>query len=116
MPKRSLPIAEAADGRIKPVEYVFRLYVTGATSRSTRAISNARRLFEVNLQGRYELEIVDIYLEPMKAKEHQIVAAPTLVKLAPAPILRVIGDLSDEVKMLHVFGIVPLAIDGAQDE
>lgn len=116
MSNNGLPAAEAADGRMEPAEYVFRLYVTGATSRSTRAISNARRLFEKDLFGRYDLEIIDIYLEPLKAKEHQIVAAPTLVKLAPAPVRRVIGDLSDDIKVRHIFGIEPLAIKGEQDD
>jgi circadian clock protein KaiB len=105
MPDQVLPIADAADGVLRPPEFLFRLYVTGATSRSSRAISNARRIFERDLQGRYDLEIIDIYLEPVKAKEHQIVAAPTLVKLSPAPVRRVIGDLSDETKVRRVLGI-----------
>ncbi len=105
MPDKVLPIADAAAGLLKSYEFVFRLYVTGATSRSSRAISNARRIFERDLQGRYDLEIIDIYLEPLKAREHQIVAAPTLVKLSPGPARRVIGDLSDEAKVRRVFDI-----------
>ncbi|TNM65258.1 circadian clock KaiB family protein [Aliirhizobium smilacinae] len=105
MPDKVLPIADAAAGLPKSPEFVFRLYVTGATSRSSRAISNARRIFERDLQGRYDLEIIDIYLEPLKAREHQIVAAPTLVKLSPGPARRVIGDLSDEAKVRQVFDI-----------
>lgn len=105
MPDEALPNADAADGLLKSPEFLFRLYVTGATSRSSRAIFNARRIFERDLAGRYDLEIIDIYLEPLKAKEYQIVAAPTLVKLSPGPARRVIGDLSDEAKVRRVFDI-----------
>lgn len=105
MPDQVLPMADAADGSLRSPEFLFRLYVTGATSRSSRAISNARKIFEQDLAGRYELEIIDIYLEPLKAKEHQIVAAPTLVKLLPGPARRVIGDLSDEAKVRRVFDL-----------
>ncbi len=105
MPEKALPIANAADRLLKSPEFLFRLYITGATSRSSRAISNARKIFERDLAGRYDLEIIDIYLEPLKAKEHQIVAAPTIVKLSPGPERRVIGDLSDEGKVRRVFDI-----------
>lgn len=105
MPDQVLPMADAADDVLRSPEFIFRLYVTGATSRSSRAISNARKIFERDLAGRYDLEIIDIYLEPLKAKEHQIVAAPTLVKLSPGPARRVIGDLSDEAKVRRVFDI-----------
>jgi circadian clock protein KaiB len=99
------PVADKGDGQGRPAEYVFRLYVTGATSRSSRAISNARRIFDRDLPGQYDLQIVDIYLEPLKAKEYQIVAAPTLVKVLPGPARRVIGDLSDEAKLRKAFGM-----------
>lgn len=95
---------ETGDRR-KPTDYVLRLYVTGATSRSAKAISNARRIFNQHLDSGYDLQIIDIYQEPLKAKEHQIVAAPTLVKISPGPECRVIGDLSDEKKLLNVFGL-----------
>lgn len=94
---RPFPLA-AGDSRSE--SYVFYLYITGATARSTRAIANARRIFDQHLVGRYELRIVDIYIEPEKASEHQIVAAPTLVKVSPAPLRRIIGDLSDEGRIL----------------
>jgi circadian clock protein KaiB len=85
--------------------YVLRLYVTGATSRSARAISNTRRICETHLPGRFDLEIIDIYESPFSATEHQIVAAPTLVRLLPTPIRRIIGDLSDELKTLRALGL-----------
>ena len=80
--------------------YVLRLYVTGMTPRSVKAIENIKRLCEDHLQGRYELEIVDIYQQPEAAKEAQLVAAPTMIKLLPLPLRRFVGDMSDEEKIL----------------
>ena len=80
--------------------YVLRLFVSGATPRSTNAIANIKAICERELAGRYELEVVDIYQQPDLAKAHQIVAVPTLIKSLPAPIRRLIGDLSEEEKVL----------------
>lgn len=79
--------------------YVLRLYVSGNTHRSTRAIQNLRQVCELYLSERYTLEVVDIYHNPQAAKEAQIIAVPTLVKLEPAPRRLLIGDLSDSVKL-----------------
>jgi len=81
-------------------KYVLRLYVTGATSRSRRAILNINAICGEHLQGRCNLEIVDILQKPALAREAQIVAAPTLIKLQPLPLRRIIGDLSDTEKVL----------------
>ena len=81
--------------------YVLRLYVTGSTPRSARAIENMRRICEERLAGRYDLEVVDIYQRPEAAREFQLIAAPTLVRLLPEPLRRVIGDLSDEERVLR---------------
>ena len=74
--------------------YVLRLYVTGATPASTRAIDNLKAVCEEHLKGRYELEVIDIFQRPALARGEQIVATPTLVKHLPAPMQRFIGDLS----------------------
>lgn len=74
--------------------YVLRLYVTGASSVSRRAIERVRHLCETKLKGRYELEVIDIYQRPALAKDEQIVATPTLIRVLPAPLRRFIGDLS----------------------
>lgn len=79
--------------------YQLRLYVTGATARSTRAIENLRRFCEAELEGSYNLEIVDIYKNPEAAREAQVIAAPTLVKVQPEPVRRIIGDMTDEDRM-----------------
>ena len=85
--ERSLRTAETR-------RYVLRLYVTGFTPASTRAISNLRTLCENNLKGRFELEVVDVFQRPALAKGEQIIATPTLLRLLPAPVQRFIGDLS----------------------
>ena len=88
--------AETGSGRC-----VLRLYVAGSTARSVRAIENLRRICEEHLAGRYDLEVVDIYQQPEAAREFQLIAAPTLVRLLPEPLRRVIGDLSDEERVLR---------------
>jgi len=80
--------------------YVLRLYVTGATPRSARAIVNLRKFCEKHLKGRYELAVIDIYQQPQLAAGEQIIAAPTLVKKLPLPLRKFIGDLSDEDRLL----------------
>jgi circadian clock protein KaiB len=74
--------------------YVLRLYVTGASATSTRAIANLKKICEERLQGRYQLEVIDIFQQPALAAGEQIVAAPTLVKVLPLPLRRFVGDLS----------------------
>jgi circadian clock protein KaiB len=84
----------------KPAKYVLRLYVTGTTGRSVRAIQNVRRICEEHLAGLYDLEVVDIYKNLPLAKGDQIIAAPTLIKRLPSPLRRLIGDMSDEQRVL----------------
>ena len=83
--------------------YVLRLYVTGMTPRSTEAISSIKAICEEHLNGRYDLEVIDIYQHPRLAKDEQIIAVPTLVKELPAPLRRLIGNLSDRERVL--FGL-----------
>lgn len=80
--------------------YVLRLFVTGSTPRSARSILNIRNFCEDRLLGRYKLDVVDIYQQPELAREEQIVAAPTLIKKLPAPLRRLVGDLSDQDRVL----------------
>lgn len=80
--------------------YVLRLYVTGMTPRSTQAIATIKSVCEDHLQGRYELEVIDIYQHPQLAKDEQIIAAPTLVKVLPQPLRRLIGDLSNTERLM----------------
>jgi circadian clock protein KaiB len=80
--------------------YVLRLYVAGATSKSKRAVSNIKRICEEHLQGRYDLEIIDIYQRPVLAEGEQIIAVPTLIKKLPPPLRQFIGDLSRTERIL----------------
>jgi circadian clock protein KaiB len=88
-------------------KYVLRLYVTGMTPRSINAIENIRKICEENLQGRYELEIIDIYQQPEYAKKEEIIAAPTLIKKLPLPLRKFIGDMSNKDKILIGLNLVP---------
>ena len=80
--------------------YVLRLYITGMTPRSTAAFASIKALCEERLEGRYELEVIDIYEHPQLAIDEQIIAVPTLVKLLPAPLRRLVGDLSNQERVL----------------
>jgi circadian clock protein KaiB len=80
--------------------YVLRLYVTGMTPRSARAIANVKQVCEEHLKGRYDLQVIDIYQQPVLAKGEQIIAVPTLIKKLPLPLRRFIGDLSDRDRVL----------------
>lgn len=85
--------------------YVLRLYVTGTTRRSMRAIENTRQICDAHLKGRHELQVVDLYEHPEEAAQGQVIAAPTLVKVLPTPLRRVIGDLSDRQRVLASLGL-----------
>ncbi len=87
--------------------YVLRLYVSGTTARSARAIASMQRICETHLHGQYDLDVVDVYQNPTAARDDDIVAVPTLVKLLPEPLQRLIGDLSDREKVLASLRIVP---------
>jgi circadian clock protein KaiB len=91
-------LGNALDQRAQ--RYVLRLYVTGTTPASSRAIERVRSICEEHLHGRYELDVIDIYQKPALAKDEQIIATPTLIKVLPAPLRRFIGDLSRAEKIL----------------
>jgi circadian clock protein KaiB len=80
--------------------YVLRLYVTGMTTRSALAVKNLRAICDEYLAGRYDLEVIDIYQQPLLAKGEQIIAAPTLIKKLPLPVRRIIGDMSNRERVL----------------
>jgi circadian clock protein KaiB len=80
--------------------YVLRLYVTGLRPRSMRAIANIREICEQHLKGRYTLSVIDLYQKKEAARVENILAAPTLIKKLPAPLRRLIGDMSNKEKVL----------------
>ena len=95
---KTLP--SAAKTVVRVSRYLLRLYVTGTTAGSIRAIQQVRRVCDEHLEGRYDLEVIDIYQLPALAKNDQIIATPTLVKVLPAPLRRLIGDFSNLDKVL----------------
>jgi len=98
---------KAIAGVSKTEQYVLRLYITGSSARSAAAISNIRKLCEEHLAGHYDLEVIDIYQQPILAQGEQIIAAPTLIKKLPIPLRKVIGDLSNEERVLMGLDIRP---------
>ena len=80
--------------------YVFRLFVSGQTGKSTRAINNIKSICEAYFPGQYQLEVVDVYQQPQLAKGEQIVALPTLLKKAPGKLKRILGDLGDSAEFM----------------
>jgi circadian clock protein KaiB len=103
----SITSFEKALGRHEQEHYVLRLYITGTTPRSLRAVANIRAICEENLPGRYELEVIDIYQQPEHAKPEQIVVAPTLIKKLPLPVRKIIGDLSNKERVLAGLDVLP---------
>ncbi len=88
--------------------YELRLYVTGSTPRSTRAIANIRAFCEKYLPGRHRLEVIDLYQRPLLAVSDQIIAAPTLFKRHPPPTKRIVGDLSEIDRVIVGLGLWPI--------
>ena len=84
-----------AGSRPRQAKYVLRLYVSGSTLKSQRAVENIKRVCEEHLKGRYDLEVIDIYRQANLARDEQIVAVPTLIKRLPPPLQRLVGDMSN---------------------
>lgn len=95
------------DGFQAGPNYTLRLFVAGSTRRSQQAIENLLRICAERMAGRYDLEVIDIYQQPELAVRYQVIAAPTLLKLAPAPVRRIIGDLSQTARVLRSLDLPP---------
>ena len=91
-------------------KYLLRLYVAGTTPRSLMAVTNIKKICEEHLQGRYDLEVIDIYQQPTLAKGEQIIAAPTLIKKLPLPLRKFIGDMADQERILVGLDLKPKAL------
>lgn len=90
-------------------EYQLRLYVAGQTPKSVTAFANLRRICETHLAGRYQIEVIDLLVNPKLAAGDQILAVPTLVRKLPEPIKKIIGDLSNEERVLVGLDVQPLS-------
>jgi len=100
MVKRSKPEAEKKPAPDPGESYQLRLYVAGETPRAAAALANLKRVCEEHLAGRYTIEVVDLLANPRLAAGDQIIAVPTLVRRLPPPMKKIIGDLSNEERVL----------------
>jgi circadian clock protein KaiB len=99
-PQTTVEALEAASLDAKNQRYTLRLYVAGLTPRSQEAIRSVTAICEEHLEGRCDLEVIDIYQNPVLAKGEQIIAAPTLIKKLPLPLRRIIGNMADKERVL----------------
>lgn len=90
-----------------PSKYVLRLYITGLTPASGRAVQNLERFCREELEGNCDLEVIDVRQHPTLARDEQIIAVPTLIKKLPAPVRRLVGDLSRTDKVLLGLDLKP---------
>ena len=91
-------------------KYLLKLYVTGKTAKSERAISNLRQICEEELNDQYDMIVIDVLERPQLAEEEKILATPTLIKQLPPPLRRIIGDLSDKEKVLLGLDLQPFSV------
>jgi circadian clock protein KaiB len=94
--------------KIDSSEYVLKLFISGASPNSVKAINNIQKILDTHLNGKYNLDIIDIYQETALAEKEQIIALPLLIKKFPLPERRLIGDMSDKRKVLDGLGITIL--------
>jgi circadian clock protein KaiB len=106
-PKSSTSAFEAATRRAEAERYVLRLYIAGTTAASSRSVENLRAICDEHLSGRYELAVVDVFQQPVLAKDEQIIAVPTLIKKLPSPLRRIVGDLSNAQRVLVGLDLKP---------
>ena len=93
-----------------PGVFVMHLYVANMDFKSVQAIRNIKEICEENIPGRYKLDIIDILERPALARENQIIAAPTLIKESPLPLRRLVGNMSDKVRVLAGLGVYSVAL------
>ena len=86
---------------------MLRLYIAGTTAASSRSVENLRAICDEHLSGRYELAVVDVFQQPVLAKDEQIIAVPTLIKKLPSPLRRIVGDLSNAQRVLVGLDLKP---------
>jgi circadian clock protein KaiB len=105
--KKKTGAGKPATRKARAPEYNFRLYVAGKTLHSQAAVTNLKKLCEEHLAGNYRIEVIDLAKNPALARDHQIVALPTLVRQLPIPIRKIIGTLSNTEQMLVVLNVKP---------
>lgn len=103
-PTQKLPVKKRA---LQPVEYILCLYVAGETARSASAHANLKTICDQHLGSRYRIKVIDLLKNPKLARDHQILALPTLVRQLPSPVRKIIGDLSNTERVLVGLDIRP---------
>jgi circadian clock protein KaiB len=104
-PKNVAHAYEQALNTAQDERYILQLFIAGTTPQSTRALMNLREICEAHLQGQYEIEVIDIYQQPVLAVVEQVVAAPTVLKKLPLPLRRLVGDLSNVERVLLALNV-----------
>ena len=105
MRKKEEHAAKDVEDETKTTIFVLRLFITGATPNSLKAVANIKKICEEHLKGKYSLEIIDVYQQHAIAEQEQLIALPLLIKQQPLPQRRMIGDLSDTEKVLKGLGL-----------
>jgi circadian clock protein KaiB len=98
--RRAQPKVTRAQRKAASHRYVLKLYVAGRSPKSVNAIANIKTICEAHLQGRYVLDVIDLYQQPQLAQGEQIIAVPTLIRELPSPLRRIIGDMSNTERVL----------------
>ena len=99
------PLEAAKIAKLLPLMFKFRLYIAGDAQNSGQAIANLTAICREYLPGRHQIELVDVFLEPKRALADGILMTPTLIKLTPAPVRRIVGNLSQRAPVLHAVGL-----------
>jgi circadian clock protein KaiB len=105
---KSAPGKASINSRINEQYWELRLYIAGNTAKSVAAVQNLKKYCEEHMKGKYRIEVIDLLVHPQLAEGDQILAIPTLVRKVPVPIRKIIGDLSNEEKVLVGLNIRPL--------
>ncbi len=105
--KKRTPKPKTRSAAADKTVWDLRLYIAGQTAKSAAALANLRKICEQHLHGRYQIRVIDLMKQPQLAKDDQILAIPTLVRMVPAPMKKVIGNLSDTERVLVGFDLRP---------
>lgn len=115
MKKSTSPDSDGTAPKKGTAEWLLRLYVAGKTPKSVAAYTNLKRICETHLKGKYEIELIDLLVNPALARGDQIVAVPSLVRQLPPPVKQIIGDLANEERVLVGLDLRPYQRAGSEE-
>jgi circadian clock protein KaiB len=102
-----IPVPQKGSHNPEPDKWILRLYIAGQTPKCVTALNNLKTICEDLLEGKYQIEVIDLLQNPQLSREHQILAIPTLVRKLPIPVRKIIGDLSDTERVLIGLDLQP---------